>query len=109
MPDGSAPSTTFQPQVSLLLVNRYFSRTKDSAIQLFFWPGDSLVILYYDYVLTLPREIQFLWPPHNKLGWFTLACLANRYIPLIGILPIVVLFFIPVNLAVRPSSLAFLV
>jgi hypothetical protein len=65
------------------------------------------VILYYDYMLTLPREIQFMWPPHNKQGWFTLAFLANRYIPLIGILPAVVSFFIPANVAVRPSSPAF--
>ncbi|KAH9954554.1 hypothetical protein BGW80DRAFT_1258670 [Lactifluus volemus] len=35
------------------------------------------VILYYNYVLTLPQEIEFLWPPR---GWFTLACLLNRYL-----------------------------
>ena len=62
-------------------------------------------MLYYDYMLTLDREIQFIWPPYNEQGWFTLAFFINRYIPLIGILPIVVSYFIQVNTAVRPSSL----
>ncbi|KAI0246215.1 hypothetical protein BJV78DRAFT_177185 [Lactifluus subvellereus] len=53
------------------------------------------VMLYYDYALTLPREIQFLWPPHNKQGWFTVACLLNRYLSLLGHLPFVVTFFVP--------------
>ncbi|KAI0271091.1 hypothetical protein BGY98DRAFT_215276 [Russula aff. rugulosa BPL654] len=57
----------------------------------------ALVIVYYDYFLTLPREIQFLWPPHNKQGWFTLACLFNRYIPMIGVMPVAISYFIPVN------------
>ncbi|KAH9953071.1 hypothetical protein BC827DRAFT_1159434 [Russula dissimulans] len=48
------------------------------------------VILYYDYILTLPQEIEFLWPPHNKQGWFTIACLLNRYIPIVGYLPDIV-------------------
>jgi hypothetical protein len=73
----------------------------------FFWLADFLVILYYDYILTLPREIQFFWPPHNKQGWFTLVCFLNRYIPLIGVLPIVVSYSISVNPVVRPSSLTF--
>ena len=64
-----------------------------------------LVMLYYEYMLTLPREIQFLWPPHNKQGWFTLAFFLNRYIPMIGVLPIAVSYFITVNTEVRPSSL----
>jgi hypothetical protein len=63
-----------------------------------------LAMLYYDYLLTLPREIQFLWPPHNKQGWFTLACFLNRYIPIIGLIPVAVSYFIPVNPAVRASS-----
>ena len=52
-----------------------------------------LAILYYEYVLTLPREIQYLWPPHNKQGWFTIACLLNRYLAVLGYLPAVVSFF----------------
>ena len=62
-------------------------------------------MLYYDYVLTLPREIEFLWPPHNKQGWFTLACFLNRYIPVIGLSPITASYFFPVTSTVRPSSL----
>ncbi|KAI0272850.1 hypothetical protein BGY98DRAFT_1066860, partial [Russula aff. rugulosa BPL654] len=54
-------------------------------------------MLYYDYLLTLPQEIQFLWPPHNKQGWFTLACLLNRYIPMIGVIPVAISYFFPVN------------
>jgi hypothetical protein len=77
---------------------------KDLAISFFFWLADFLVTLYYDYFLTLAREIQFLWPPHNKQSWFTVACLLNRYIPIIGVLPVFVTYFLPVNPAVRPSS-----
>ncbi|KAI9436126.1 hypothetical protein F5148DRAFT_1294683 [Russula earlei] len=57
----------------------------------------SAVILYYDYLLTLEREIRFLWPPHNKQGWFTTACLLNRYIPVIGHIPILVSYFITLD------------
>ncbi|KAH9005424.1 hypothetical protein EDB86DRAFT_3071124 [Lactarius hatsudake] len=48
-----------------------------------------LAILYYDYLLTLPLEIQYLWYP-NKLGWFTVACLLNRYLPIFGHIPLAV-------------------
>ncbi|KAH9026648.1 hypothetical protein EDB84DRAFT_1563667 [Lactarius hengduanensis] len=48
-----------------------------------------LAILYYDYLLTLPLEIQYLWYP-NKLGWFTVACLLNRYLPVFGHIPLAV-------------------
>jgi hypothetical protein len=89
--------------VNLLLVVRV-SMANDSAI-LFFWLGDFLVLLYYDYMLTLHQEVQFLWPPHNKQSWFTLAFFINRYVPMIGVLPIVVSLFIPLSPAVRPSSL----
>jgi Family of unknown function (DUF6533) len=63
-----------------------------------------LVILYYDYVLTLPPEIKFLWPPHNKQGWFTLACLLNRYIPVLGHVPFAMSYFVPGSFPVRSSS-----
>jgi Family of unknown function (DUF6533) len=58
------------------------------------------VILYYDYMLTFSREVQFLWPPHNKQGWFTIGCLLNRYLPLLGHLPYVIIFFVPENVSV---------
>ena len=73
----------------------------------FFGLADVPAMLYYDYMLTLPREIEFLWPPHNKQGWFTLACFLNRYLPVIGLLPIAVSYFVAVNPEVRPSSLNF--
>jgi len=57
----------------------------------------STVLVYYDYLLTLQREVEFLWPPHNKLGWFTTACLFNRYVPVLGNLPIVISWFIKVD------------
>jgi hypothetical protein len=69
--------------------------------------ADFLAMLYYDYLLTLPREIRFLWPPHNKQGWFTLACFLNRYLPTIGLMPIAISYLIPVNPEVRLSSLTF--
>ena len=97
---------SFHPQVSLLLVN-VMSQEQKTQRYIFFGSREFLVILYYDYVLTLPQEIQFLWPPHNKQGWFTLVCLSNRYIPMIGVLPVIISFLIPVNIAVRPSSLTF--
>ena len=62
-----------------------------------------LAILYYDYLLTLSREIQFLWPPHNKLGWFTLACLLNRYLPVFGYIPLALSYFSPGSFPVRLS------
>ena len=67
-------------------------------------PYGFLVVLYYDYFLTLPREIMFLWPPHNKQGWFTFGCLLNRYVPVLGTIPVVVSYLIPVDLEVRLSS-----
>ena len=63
-----------------------------------------LAILYYDYLLTLPKEIEFLWPPHNKLGWFTLACLLNRYLPVFGYIPLVLSYVSPRSFPVRLSS-----
>jgi hypothetical protein len=63
------------------------------------------VVLFYDYFLTLPREVRYLWPPRNKLGWFTSACLLNRYLPLFGSMPVVVTYFISVDFKVRPIVL----
>ncbi|KAH9953070.1 hypothetical protein BC827DRAFT_1273856 [Russula dissimulans] len=65
----------------------------------------AMVILYYDYMLTLSREIQFLWPPHNKQGWVTAAYLVNRYISVLGYLPLVVSFFIPSDLPLYVTAL----
>jgi len=64
----------------------------------------AMVILYYDYMLTLDREIEFLWPPYNEQGWVTAACLLNRYISVLGYLPLVVSFLITLDFPVRLSS-----
>lgn len=48
-----------------------------------------VAILYYDYLLTLQWEIQFLWSP-GKQGLFTVACLLNRYLPVFGHIPLAV-------------------
>ncbi|KAI0280058.1 hypothetical protein BGY98DRAFT_378277 [Russula aff. rugulosa BPL654] len=82
------------------MTSNYFDLGPDAPFHLWlssFHDLPAAVLLYYDYLLTLPREIQFLWPPHNKQGWFTLACLINRYIPMIGVFPIAMSVFIPVN------------
>ncbi|KAH9960210.1 hypothetical protein BC827DRAFT_1376884 [Russula dissimulans] len=65
----------------------------------------AMVILYYDYMITLSREIQFLWPPHNKQGWITAVYLVNRYISVLGYLPLVVSFFIPLDLLLYVTAL----
>ncbi|KAI0277414.1 hypothetical protein BGY98DRAFT_980043 [Russula aff. rugulosa BPL654] len=83
------------------MASNYFDLGPDAPFHLWlssFHDLPAAVLLYYDYLLTLPREIQFLWPPHNKQGWFTLSCLINRYIPMIGVFPIAMSVFIPVNL-----------
>ncbi|KAH9953177.1 hypothetical protein BC827DRAFT_1159375 [Russula dissimulans] len=64
----------------------------------------TIVILYYDYILTLPREIKFLWPPDNKQGWVTTACLLSRYIPVLGYLPTLVSHFITLNSAMYVAA-----
>ena len=62
-------------------------------------------VLYYDYLLTLPLEVQFLWSPGNQ-GWLTLACLTNRYLPLFGHIPLAVSYFRSQRvIPVRPRSL----
>ncbi|KAI0264626.1 hypothetical protein BC834DRAFT_970579 [Gloeopeniophorella convolvens] len=48
----------------------------------------SAVVLYYDYLLTLAREIEFFWPPKNRLGWASSLLLINRYVSIIGHIPI---------------------
>lgn len=63
-----------------------------------------LAILYYDYLLTLPWEIQFLWSP-GKQRWFTVACLLNRYLSVFGYIPLAVSYF-KGDPPVRASSLS---
>ncbi len=66
----------------------------------------SLAILYYDYLLTLPLEIQFLWSP-GKQGWLTVACLLNRYLAVFGHIPLAVSYMLRRDdLPVRLSRLS---
>ncbi|KAI0250885.1 hypothetical protein BJV78DRAFT_1216044 [Lactifluus subvellereus] len=48
-----------------------------------------LAILYYDYALTLSREVEFFWPPYNPIGWVSFLFFLNRYVPIFGHIPIV--------------------
>ena len=67
-----------------------------------------LAILYYDYLLTLPWEIQFLWSSGKQQGWVTVACLLNRYLPLFGHIPLAVSYLTTQrDITVRPSYLSY--
>ncbi|KAI0043586.1 hypothetical protein FA95DRAFT_1609271 [Auriscalpium vulgare] len=48
-----------------------------------------LAILYYDWLLVLDREVALFWPPKNKLGWVSVCYLLNRYISILGYIPLV--------------------
>lgn len=47
------------------------------------------VILYYDYTLTLSREVEFFWPHENRVGWVSSLYFLNRYVAIFGYIPIV--------------------
>ena len=47
------------------------------------------VILYYDYVLTFSDEVVFFWPHENRVGWIASLYFLNRYVALLGYVPIV--------------------
>ncbi|KAI0260293.1 hypothetical protein BC834DRAFT_973552 [Gloeopeniophorella convolvens] len=57
-----------------------------------------VAILYYDYLLTISREIRFVWPPVNKLGWVTSVYFLNRYLSILGHAPLLSSYFIRGNL-----------
>lgn len=50
------------------------------------------VILYYDYILNLPAEIESFW---NRKGftWASFLFFVNRYLVLFGNVPVMVQFF----------------
>ena len=52
------------------------------------------VILYYDYFITLPSEIDHFWyaGPHS---WASILFLANRYVALLGHLPLFYVIITP--------------
>ena len=49
-----------------------------------------LVVLYYDYLLTLGDEIENYWPPRRPLNWLSALFLGTRYFTLLGLTPILV-------------------
>lgn len=49
-----------------------------------------VIILYYDYFLTLSAEIANYWPPRRPLTWLSGLFLATRYITLLGYIPVFV-------------------
>ena len=50
------------------------------------------VILYYDYFLTLPKEVEGYWRTRSH-SWASIVFLANRYVALLGHLPLFYDFF----------------
>jgi hypothetical protein len=52
------------------------------------------VILYYDYFLTLPMEIERFWP-QRTFSWALFLFYLNRYLALLGEIPIIILYFLP--------------
>jgi len=49
----------------------------------------SFVILYYDYFLSLATEIEHFWPPKRCITWPSILFFCNRYLSLIGSVPVV--------------------
>jgi len=45
------------------------------------------VILYHDYFLTLPKEVEFYWCAGSHT-WASIVFLANRYVAVLGHLPL---------------------
>ncbi|KAI0037238.1 hypothetical protein K488DRAFT_81460 [Vararia minispora EC-137] len=50
-----------------------------------------LTILYYDYILTFPREVECIWP--RTQSWSFVLFLLNRYVPIFGDISIIVFNF----------------
>jgi len=62
-----------------LLPNQYFSLA-------------AFTILYYDYFLTLPMEVERFWP-QKTFSWAVLLFYLNRYMSLLGHIPVIFEFF----------------
>jgi len=66
-------------------------------VRSYHWQGNGLIrepkaILYYDYFLTLPKEVEGYWHtgPHS---WGSIFFLANRYLAMLGHLPFFYIYF----------------
>ncbi|KAE9397562.1 hypothetical protein BT96DRAFT_1020714 [Gymnopus androsaceus JB14] len=61
-------------------------------------PLIAFTILYYDYILTLADEIEFIWPPQNRVSLISVLYLINRYLVLGGhAVMVLYVFMFPVN------------
>ncbi|KAH9031735.1 hypothetical protein EDB84DRAFT_166388 [Lactarius hengduanensis] len=49
-----------------------------------------VAILYYDYALTLSREVEYFWPNPHRTGWVSSIFFLNRYFVIFGYIPIVI-------------------
>ena len=63
----------------------------------FFFCLAPAAILYYDYALTLATEIERFWPPKRRLGWASCTFLINRYISVVGHVPVFAQSFLMVH------------
>jgi len=52
----------------------------------------ALALLYYDYLLTVPLEIERIWL-QNKANWNTVLFFAIRYLTVFGHVPVIVQSF----------------
>ncbi|KAI0260278.1 hypothetical protein BC834DRAFT_1044681 [Gloeopeniophorella convolvens] len=49
-----------------------------------------LVVLYYDYALTFAREVELFWPHRARLNGISIVFFLNRYVSIVGHIPIAV-------------------
>ncbi|KAI9443985.1 hypothetical protein H4582DRAFT_2125947 [Lactarius indigo] len=49
-----------------------------------------VAILYYDYALTLSREVEYFWPNPYRTGWVSSVFFLNRYFAILGHIPIII-------------------
>ncbi|KAA1473148.1 hypothetical protein DENSPDRAFT_851409 [Dentipellis sp. KUC8613] len=54
----------------------------------------AFVVLYYDYALTFPAELEYYWRP-GSFNWASGVFFINRYVALVGHLPVVYQCFVP--------------
>lgn len=52
-----------------------------------------IALLYYDFTLTLPEEIERYWSGNRNISAASLAFFANRYLSLIGVIPVLYEYF----------------
>ncbi len=52
-----------------------------------------IVVFYYDFALTMPQEIKYIWS--SKLTLINVLVIALRYFTVFGYIPVLVLTFVP--------------